>query len=810
MANLAKYIVQLEAQTSRYVAELEKANRSLDKFHKNQTSALDAVKKGFAALGIVLSVRAFANFIKGSIDAADRARDMSIRLGVAAQTLQALELAAKMGGAGLGNLEVGLRQLSRAISGAASEGGQAAALFTGMGVAVKTADGQLRSTEAVLRDVADAFSRMSDGADKAALAQRLFGRSGATLIPVLNDGAAGLDRMIERAERLGIIWSDEALKAADEFNDTVVLMGALVDGFGATIARTALPAMQAIASAMLTFGENAETGRRLGEGFGTAIKLIAHAVIGLGYGMVGLGEKMGATFAVMATLLENRNLLDLPQGIREAGAILSELALDQARLQAEMQKALDAVWGSADDGGEALAALAGAQRGAGDATGATTAAIDEQIKALEASIGKLRLNNTEWTIWQAQQKGASESQIAAMRHLLALGEVFQKEHDLKEEVKKLVEELNVQAKTFGLTGDAAELMKLKLKGMNDEQIAAVAAAMNVVKALEEQHAAQVRLSMASLPNPLNPVTGKSIDTDAATAERLAVPDTAAWEAAQLQMTEIQRENEDARFMRATEMMQAELAMQQEMLMLSSELRSGSGVVILENLQSAFEERISLEQQLTERVSEEERRRLEMRLATVNESISIARSAAEIEIGMRQGVMNASIGFLNALGNEHRGAAMAALALQKFLTIKQIFFSGQAEARAASAWATIFGGPIAGAAAFARVMLGTKIQMGLVAATGLIEAAQLSSGGTQATLGTTANPINVSGATSAATSGSATRASQRVTQIIFQGDMIGWDEHIRTRVIDGIRDAVRDRDVVLIEGNTRQAAVLARP
>jgi len=41
-----------------------------------------------------------------------------------------------------------------------------------------------------------------------------------------------------------------------------------------------------------------------------------------------------------------------------------------------------------------------------------------------------------------------------------------------------------------------------------------------------------------------------------------------------------------------------------------------------------------------------------------------------------------------------------------------------------------------------------------------------------------------------------------TQVIFQGDFYGWDEYIEERVIGGITSAVKERDVVIIDNESR--------
>ena len=58
--------------------------------------------------------------------------------------------------------------------------------FKALGISVKDNEGNLRSSEEVFLDVADKFSKMEDGAGKTTLAIKLFGKSGADLIPLLN------------------------------------------------------------------------------------------------------------------------------------------------------------------------------------------------------------------------------------------------------------------------------------------------------------------------------------------------------------------------------------------------------------------------------------------------------------------------------------------------------------------------------------------------------------------------------------------------------------------------------------------------
>lgn len=81
--------------------------------------------------------------------------------------------------------------------------------------------------EESIMQVADRFKEMPNGADKAALAVQLFGKRGIELIPILNRGRDAINEMGDAAENMGLVITDETVKAVqemkkaqDELNDT--------------------------------------------------------------------------------------------------------------------------------------------------------------------------------------------------------------------------------------------------------------------------------------------------------------------------------------------------------------------------------------------------------------------------------------------------------------------------------------------------------------------------------------------------------------------------------------------------------------
>lgn len=200
-----------------------------------QTSGKMMMAAGAAIAG------SLALITKKVADYGDSLNDMRQRTGISTEVLSSFKLAAEESGTSLDGIATGLKKLSRGMYDTKLGTGEAIVAFQQMGISVMDSEKNLRPLEDVMIDVADRFAGMADGAEKAALAQVLFGRSGADLIPMLNLGGDGLRRMMERAKELGVVMSDQTARAADKFNDSMVEMKASLQGFGIQIGTALMP-----------------------------------------------------------------------------------------------------------------------------------------------------------------------------------------------------------------------------------------------------------------------------------------------------------------------------------------------------------------------------------------------------------------------------------------------------------------------------------------------------------------------------------------------------------------------------------------
>jgi hypothetical protein len=232
--SLASIVVKLTADASEFMEGLKKASDS--------AKAFVAVGASMAAAGGVMEAGLMAA-AKHAADFGDMLRDASQRTGVTTQQLAGLRLAADESGASFEELTKGLGLLSKQAVAAAEGSASAQAKFDHLGISVRDASGAVKPMNQLLLEASDKFHNMHDGTEKSALAMEVFGKSGASLIPLLNEGSAGLAGYTDKATRFGTAMGVDATKAADAFNDSQRDVEEALSGLTITVGTELMPAI---------------------------------------------------------------------------------------------------------------------------------------------------------------------------------------------------------------------------------------------------------------------------------------------------------------------------------------------------------------------------------------------------------------------------------------------------------------------------------------------------------------------------------------------------------------------------------------
>ncbi|MFA5635277.1 MAG: hypothetical protein WC977_05165 [Anaerovoracaceae bacterium] len=206
------------------VDRLSKPAASMTKDLKAIEAAGRAAAETLATRMLVAStvvVGAFAACTHAAAQYGDELAKTADKTGMAVEELAALRYAAEQSGVGFDQMRLGLSRMQRAAFDAAHGMKEQADTFALLGVSVQDASGGMRSGQEIFRDVAESIAAMDDPTAQAALAMRVFGRSGAELLPLLKKGGEGIDELMQRAEALGLVMSEEAARDAERFNDAI-------------------------------------------------------------------------------------------------------------------------------------------------------------------------------------------------------------------------------------------------------------------------------------------------------------------------------------------------------------------------------------------------------------------------------------------------------------------------------------------------------------------------------------------------------------------------------------------------------------
>ena len=201
-----------------------------------------------AAVGIGAAVATTGGMIKLANSAAatgDEFQKMSLRTGVSVENLSTLKFAAERSGAEFNTLEKGFQRMTRTAFEASKGSKTAAEAFEEIGVTVTDARGELRPTMDLVRDMSDGLKNMESDSKRAALAQQLFGRSGADLLPLLREGSVGIAALQSQARALGLEWSTSAANSAADYEDALTNMQGAVSALGDNLGSVLLPTFTA-------------------------------------------------------------------------------------------------------------------------------------------------------------------------------------------------------------------------------------------------------------------------------------------------------------------------------------------------------------------------------------------------------------------------------------------------------------------------------------------------------------------------------------------------------------------------------------
>jgi lambda family phage tail tape measure protein len=275
-ANVSERVYKISVDGASAIKQLEKISDSASSIDKRMQQVGSALKAVFAVGAIVAGAKAVSDEVLRVAERFDEMGKAAQKVGVAAETLSALKFAAEQSGVGFDQLQVGLKKMSVGLLELEDATSKSGSMLKALGVTTKD------TAETAFTKVAQKLSEMPDGFQKTAAAMAIFGKSGADLIPLLNEGADGVKKMTDRAAELGLVMKDSTIAQLTLFNDSLDEIRKTSEGLRNKLIEGLAPALAGIAKTIADASSVSDAwvavGKKLGEIF-VAVSLDINTVI---------------------------------------------------------------------------------------------------------------------------------------------------------------------------------------------------------------------------------------------------------------------------------------------------------------------------------------------------------------------------------------------------------------------------------------------------------------------------------------------------------------------------------------------------
>lgn len=222
-AQLAQAVQDVNAKLESMGAAGKKASDDLStlkniEIGKLALGGLKAAGEAFISFGsaVFSATKGLVDFGKRIADELDALNDVANRTGVGVEALQAYGGAAKLAGTDIETFAKSIQKLTVNIGKAVGDE-KAQEAFEKLGISFEEL--RTKTPTEQFEMIADAISRISDPAERAAAAVKLFGKGGIELGPLFADGPGALARMREEAVALGQVVSGDSIKSIAAMND---------------------------------------------------------------------------------------------------------------------------------------------------------------------------------------------------------------------------------------------------------------------------------------------------------------------------------------------------------------------------------------------------------------------------------------------------------------------------------------------------------------------------------------------------------------------------------------------------------------
>lgn len=236
---------QAQVAAASMASSVDKAVKDVE---KSVTGSVRSMAEAFAS---GFGVAALVEMGQKALDTAETLRMAAQRASVTVEQFSALAFAARQSGVSLEALETGAKKLNVAIADTAAGGTKYSQLFKGLGVDIDKSSTSSEGFNKVLLEVADTFAKSADGPVKVAAAVQLFGKSGADMIPLLNQGSEAIRKLQAEAADLGLVLGANAADQVRQYHENLDKLTNRGVALATVLSNSVLPSLNRVLGSMI-------------------------------------------------------------------------------------------------------------------------------------------------------------------------------------------------------------------------------------------------------------------------------------------------------------------------------------------------------------------------------------------------------------------------------------------------------------------------------------------------------------------------------------------------------------------------------
>jgi len=246
MATVGRLNVILTASTAKFASGLARAARRLASFAGKAAAVGGGISAALGGVGLVAGIKSASEEIHNMAKKA-------IELGTTSDKLAELKLAADLAGVGFEELVAVMAHMQGSIGKALLGGGQGDILRM-----IGLDPQQLKALDPTsqFQQIAGAIANLGTSAEKAAVTQKLFGRGGLALLPLIKQGSSALDEAAAHASMLGLSVDQVSAEKIAMMHESLVLVKSAFKGLFAQISVQLAPFIAYLADRFVAWGES--------------------------------------------------------------------------------------------------------------------------------------------------------------------------------------------------------------------------------------------------------------------------------------------------------------------------------------------------------------------------------------------------------------------------------------------------------------------------------------------------------------------------------------------------------------------------